>query len=246
MLEEGIAGRARDRPRADAGHRHGARPVRARRLPRARRRAGRAGARRGATGASTSRRRWCCAGSSPRAAWARRAARASTRTRSPSRATSSAVVKLDRRGDDVAIAVARQPAGELALARRDRGAGHGLERGRGQRAARWSSPRRTRRCSAPARTSRRSRRWTPPAAASCWTAMHALLRAMESLADDDDRRRQRPRARRRLRDRDGLRRAARRVLGARSASPRSTSGSSPASAARSGCRGSSARPRRSR
>ena len=43
---------------------------------------------------------------------------------------------------------------------------------------------------------------------------HALLRAAGSRSRiDDDRRRQRPRARRRLRARDGLRRAARRVLG---------------------------------
>ena len=52
--------------------------------------------------------------------------------------------------------------------------------------------------------------------------------------------------RRRLRAGDGLRRPPRRLLGHASASPRSTSASSPASAARSGCRGSSGRPRRSR
>ena len=75
---------------------------------------------------------------------------------------------------------------------------------------------------------------------------HALLRVVGAVADDDDRRRQRARVRRRLRAGDGVRRAHRGASRPRSASRRSTSGSSRASAARSGCRGSSARPRRSR
>ena len=53
--------------------------------------------------ASASRRRSCCAGSSPRGAWARRAARASTPTRSPTTSSPARSVKLETRGD-VAIA----------------------------------------------------------------------------------------------------------------------------------------------
>ena len=64
--------------------------------------------------------------------------------------------------------VAEQPAGELAVARRDQGdrVGVGDRRGRRLDAARSSSPPPTRCCSARARTSRRSRRWTRRAGAS--------------------------------------------------------------------------------
>ena len=75
---------------------------------------------------------------------------------------------------------------------------------------------------------------------------HALLRDWEQSRIDDDRGRQR-------RSRSAAAASwrwpatcASRATRPRSASRRSTSGSSPASAARSGCRGSSARPRRSR
>ena len=50
VLEEGVAGDPRRRPRDDDGHRHDPRPVRARRPARARRRAGRARAGRGGLG----------------------------------------------------------------------------------------------------------------------------------------------------------------------------------------------------
>ena len=109
--------------------------------------------------------------------------------------------------------------------------------------ARSSSPRPTRCCSAPAPTSRRSRRWTRPAARELIDHAHALLRELEPRRRDD-RRGQRPRLRRRLRAGDGLRRADRGAARRSSASPRSSSGSSPASAAPSGCRGSWARTRR--
>ena len=67
--------------------------------------------------------------------------------------------------------LARQPARQLALARpSSRRSSAAWARRRGQARRRWSSPRRTRRCSARAPTSRRSRRWTRPAAGSCSTA----------------------------------------------------------------------------
>ena len=71
--------------------------------------------------------------------------------------------------------------------------------------------------------------------------MHGLLREMERSRGGHDRRGQRARVRRRLRAGDGLRRPDRRASRRASASPRSTSGSSPASAGPSGCRGWSAR-----
>ena len=116
VLEEGIAGVREIDLGPDARHRHGSRA-----RSRAPTSAGsttcspRSSAPR-PTGASTSRRRSCCAGSSPRAAWARRAARASTRTRSPSRATRHAVVKLDRRDDVAILWLDNPPANSIAPA----------------------------------------------------------------------------------------------------------------------------------
>ena len=103
--------------------------------------------------------------------------------------------------------------------------------------ARWSSPRPTRCCSAPAPTSRRSRRWTRPRGRELLDPMHALLRGDGDLVG---RRRSRPSTR--SRSAEGASSRWRATSGSppsrrRSASPRSTSGSSPGSAARSGCRG---------
>ena len=66
--------------------------------------------------------------------------------------------------------------------------------------------------------------------------VHGLLRDMERSLDRHDRRRQRDRVRRRLRAGDGLRHPDRRANRRASGSPRSTSGSSPDSVARRGCR----------
>ena len=102
------------------------------------------------------------------------------------------------------------------------------------------------RCSARAPTSRRSRRWTRPAARELLDERPRAAARARRPARRDDRRGQRPGVRRRLRAGDGLRRADRRAARRSSASPRSSSGSSRASAARSACRGWSARTRRSR
>ena len=142
-------------------------------------------------------------------------ARASTPTRSPTPASrQAAVVKLETRGE-VAIAWLDEPPDELDLAAGHRriSARSGTAALDGRRRARSSSPRRTRCCSAPARTSRRSRRWTRPADATLLDGAHALLRefgrsgvvtiaAVNGLA-----------LRRRLRAGDGLRRAPRGELG---------------------------------
>ena len=154
-------------------------PVRARRPARARRRAGRAGGCRAGVG------RGLRAAADPAppgrsgSPRARRAARASTPTRSPTRATTR------RRSSSTRAAtrdrLARQPAGQLDLAGRDRRPAEGLGRDLGQAGDQGDDPRlaRTRRCSARAPTSRRSRRWTPRAARSCSTRCHALLRSWE-------------------------------------------------------------------
>ena len=80
--------------------------------------------------------------------------------------------------------------------------------------------------------------------ATCSTRCTRCCATMETSRDRDDRRGQRARVRRRVRAGDGVRLPDRRRVGDASASPRSTSGSSPASAAPSGCRGWSARRRR--
>ena len=201
----------------------------------------RARERRGASTASASRRRSCCAGSSPRAASGRRAARASTPTRSPTTgyAGRDGQARDARRRRD---RVARQPADELDLARRS------IERPaarRGRRSRRSARARAGPRLAEPAAVLRRRRHQGVHAdgrgrrAASCSTARTRCCASSERSGDRHDRRGQRPRVRRRLRARDGLRRAHRRAARRSSASPRSSSGSSPASAARSGCRGSS-------
>ena len=120
----------------------------------------------------------------------------------------TAPVKLDMRGD-VAVRVARQPAGELARPGRHRRARArpGTTSWRAAR-GRWCSPRRTRRCSAPAPTSRRSPRGISSPGREHLEQIHALGREWERSPVDDDRRGQRHGAGRRLRDRDGLRRPA--------------------------------------
>ena len=119
VLEEGIAGGARDRPRADARHRHGARAVRARRFPRARRRPRRAGARRGRLGPALRAAARRSAGSSPRAASARKSGQGFYPYPQPEPGYEQAVVKLDRRGDDVAILwLDNPPANSIAPAHR--------------------------------------------------------------------------------------------------------------------------------
>ena len=123
------------------------------------------------------------------------------------------VVKLETRGD-VAIAwlanglmnsISPQVIADLR---------QGLGAGQGSAAsARWSSPRPTRCCSAPAPTSRRSRSSTRPAGAELLDGAHALFRDLGQRRRRHDRRGQRPRLRRRLRAGDGLRRAHRRAVG---------------------------------
>ena len=143
-----------------------------------------------------------------------------------------------------AIAVARQPAGELARARPSSrgssGPGSDLQ---GAARGRWCWRRRTRRCSAPAPTSRRSRSGTSTPGASTWagsTRWAASGSARRSSPSPPSTAwRSAAAARSRWPATCGSP-AARRP----SASPRSTSGSSRASAARSGCRGSSGRRRR--
>ena len=76
--------------------------------------------------------------------------------------------------------------------------------------------------------------------------MHALLRTMERSSDRDDRRRQRAGVRRRLRAGDGVRLPDRRRVGDLRAARDQPRDHSRASAAPSGCRGWSERPRRSR
>ena len=78
----------------------------------------------------------CCAGWSPRGASGAKSGQGFYPYPQPEPGYEQAVVKLDRRGDDVAIALARQPAGQLDRARGDRGARQGLERGRRARPAR--------------------------------------------------------------------------------------------------------------
>ena len=203
----------------------------------------RAGERRRRSTASASRRRRSCGAWSPRAASGRRAARASTPTRSPT--TSSPARSSSSRPAATSRSRGWPTADELGGARGDQDLGEVWDARRRTRApARWSSPPRTRCCSAPAPTSRRSRRWTRPAGAQLLdTGPRAAARA-GARGVADDRRGQRPGVRRRLRAGDGLRRADRRALGDRSASPRSSSASSRASAAPSGCRASWARTRR--
>ena len=136
MLEEGIAGVRDIDLGMMTGHGHDPGPVRARRLPRPRRGAWPRSSRPSRSGARASSRRCCCAAWSPRAGSAPRPARASIPTRSPTRATTSAPVKLDTRGDD-RDPLARQPAGELALARRSiEGLQKAWERDRGRRGVR--------------------------------------------------------------------------------------------------------------
>ena len=212
---------ARGGRRVDEGHRPGddgrrgdhPAAVRAGRPDRPRRGPGQARARRPRSGARTSSRRRSCAGSSPRAGSASRPGRASSRTRGPTpggtRARSSS-----RPAIRIAIAwLDRPPANSIApevvqALQKVWDAVNGS--GRSERSC---SPRPTRCCSAPAPTSRRSRRWTPTAARQLLDQMHALLREMETLEHRHDRRGQRARVRRRLRAGDGLRLPDRRRVG---------------------------------
>ena len=154
-------------------------------------------------------------------------------------------VKLELRGDVAVVWIDNPPANSLAPAV-DRGAGARVGGPRGPRRAGDGAG-----LGQPGAVLRGRRhqglhhlgRGLGPAAPGAHPRSGTRVGA---VADHDDRRRQRAGARRRLRDRDGLRRAAGRRARRRSGSRRSASGSSRASAARSGCRGSSARPRRSR
>ena len=142
MLEEGIAGVRDIDLGPDDGHRHDPRAVRARGLPRARRRARRARAGRGRVGRALRAAARSCAGWSPRAGSAPRAARASTRTRSPTPGYETAPVKLDTRGDDRVVWLDNPPANSLSPAR-GRGARDGLgatSTARGVRAMILASP----------------------------------------------------------------------------------------------------------
>ena len=122
-------------------------------------------------------------------------ARASTPTRSPTRATSRRRSSSTRRGD-VAIAVARQPAGQLALARGHRGArarrGSEVERP-ARKAMILASPNPALFCAgADIKAFTKMDEACGPRAAR--RARTTLLRSMGAVAHDDDRRGQRPRA----------------------------------------------------
>ena len=91
----------------------------------------------------------------------------------------TAPVKLDRRGDDIAVLWLDNPPANSLSPAGDRGAGARRGTRSTARRGRSSSRRRTRRCSARAPTSRRSPRWTRPAAGTLLDRGHALLRSFE-------------------------------------------------------------------
>ena len=149
----------------------------------------------------------------------------------------TAPVKLDMRGETAVVWLDNPPANSLGPAVIE-----GLERARGrtsQRAAcgRWSWRRRIRRCSAPAPTSRRSRQWdvdsgrrAPASRSTRWAGSGSARRSSRSPPSTAWRWAAAARSRWRATSGSPARRR-------RSASRRSTSGSSRASAGRSGCRG---------
>ncbi len=193
-------------------------------------------------------RRRSCAASSPRAGSGSRRGQGFFPYARPDAGWDESPVKLETRATD-RDRLARPAAGELDLARGRGGAPAGLGRGQRvrRRSARWCSPRPTRCCSAPAPTSRRSRRMDPAARGTeLLDQMHGAAArrwrrsSIATIAAVNATRRSAAGASWRWRATSGSRPSRR-----RSASPRSTSGSFPASAARSGCRGWSARPRRS-
>ena len=180
-------------------------PFAARRPARARRGAGARWRRPSRSGASTSSRRSCCAAWSPRGASAPRPARASTPTRSRRPATRSAGQARPprRRGGRCGWTTRPPTRSPRPSSRRSSG------RGPRSRAplARWSSRRRTRSLfCAGADIQRVHEDGRGERARAAGPRARAVPRLGASRVDDD-RRRQRARARRRVRARDGLRRA---------------------------------------
>ena len=238
----GHRGRPRHRPRADDGHGHDPGPVRARGLPRARRRAGRAGEGGGRVGRGL-----------------RAAARAAPAggAGAPGRQERPGLLSLPaarrglrdtRRSSSTRAATSRSSGSttrpRIARAARDRGARHGVAVDRGRR--REGDDHRLAEPGAVLRGRRHqgvhvARRGRRPRAAQ--PRARAVPRLGE-VADHDHRGGQRPRVRRRLRDRDGVRRAPGRLLGLVRPAGDQPRASSRASAAPSGCRAWSARRRR--
>ena len=123
----------------------------------------------------------------------------------------TAPVKLDRRGDDIAVLwLDNPPANSLSPQVIEALEAAWRQVDGTARAVIIASPNPALFCAGP--TSRPSRRWTRPAGADLLDRGARAAALVRAVADDDDRRGQRHGARRRLRAGDGLRRAARRLL----------------------------------